>query len=199
MVAEELSDRRPVDLAFGLLSRRLPEGACEKIRQALPEDIRRLWLSPAARPDQAKEEIMQIRDIMTRGAQIIDPDATLVEAARRMRAEGFGALPVGENDRLVGMVTDRDIVMRAVAEDCDPGDTLVREVMSQGVCYCFEDEDAEDAGAMMADHQVRRLPVLNRNKRLVGIVSLADLGLDAAGPAATALRGISIPSDYARA
>src|SRR5215203_2666092 len=119
---------------------------------------------------------MQVQEIMSRQVELVGPNTTIRDAARKMRADNLGALPVGENDRLVGMVTDRDIIMRAVAEERSPGNTSVREVMSETVCYCFEDDDVAQAAQMMAEHQVRRLPVLNREKRLVGIVALADLG-----------------------
>jgi CBS domain-containing protein len=104
-----------------------------------------------------------------------------------------GALPVGEEDRLVGMITDRDIAVRAVGTGRDP-ETRVREVMSQEVMYCFEDEDVERVVKNMADIQVRRLPVVNREKRLVGIVSLADVARkEGAVPAGKAMQGIAQP------
>src|SRR5437764_14401341 len=106
---------------------------------------------------------MQVQKIMSKDVHIADPNMTIGDAARRMRADNIGALPVGENDRLIGMVTDRDIVVRAVAEERSAGNTTVREVMSPDVCYCFEDDDAEAAAQVMAQHQVRRLPVLNRD------------------------------------
>ncbi|CUH40811.1 Hypoxic response protein 1 [Jannaschia seosinensis] len=118
---------------------------------------------------------MNISDLMTSGVEIIDPNTTTRDAAIRMRDEDLGALPVGENDRLVGMVTDRDIIARGVAAGLAPGNCTVREVMSEGVYYCFDDEDAQRAADVMAEHKVRRLPVLNRDKRLVGIVAIADL------------------------
>ena len=118
---------------------------------------------------------MQVAEIMTPGAEVIDPNTMIQDAARRMRAEDIGALPVGENDRLIGMVTDRDIVLRAVAENRNPSNTAVRDVMSERVYYCFDDDDIDQAARTMAEHQVRRLPVLNHDKRLVGMMSLADL------------------------
>src|SRR5688500_13816989 len=118
---------------------------------------------------------MRVNEAMTRGVEVVDPNTAVRDAARRMRDDNVGSLPVGENDRLIGMVTDRDIVVRSVAENRPPGNTAVREVMSEHVYYCYEDDDIEQAAQIMAEHQVRRLPVLNRNKRLVGIVALADL------------------------
>src|ERR671936_2375086 len=109
---------------------------------------------------------MQVQEIMTRGAEVIDPNTTIRDVARKMRADNIGALPVGENDRLVGMVTDRDIVTRAVAEERSPGNTSVREGMSEKVCYCFDDDDVAQAAQIMAEHQVRRLPVLKHGQRL---------------------------------
>ena len=141
---------------------------------------------------------MQVREIMSRGAELIDPNTTIRDAAAKMRAANIGALPVGENDRLIGMVTDRDIVVRAVAENQSPGNTSVRKVMSEGICYCFEDDDAEEAARTMAEHQVRRLPVLNKDKRLVGVVALADLGRTGSRSAKDALAGISEPTDQPR-
>jgi CBS domain-containing protein len=115
-----------------------------------------------------------------------------------MRDENIGALPVGENDHLIGMVTDRDIVVRAVTQDSPPGNMAVRDVMSEHVYYCFEDDDVDRAAQVMAEHQVRRLPVLNRDKRLVGIVALADLGRSGGDTAKKALEGVSEPSDQER-
>lgn len=141
---------------------------------------------------------MHVQEIMTRDVELIDPNTTIREAARLMRDDNVGALPVGENDRLVGMVTDRDIVMRAVAEDRAAGNTSVRSVMSERIYYCFDDEDIDRAAAIMARHQVRRLAVLNRDKRLVGIVSLADLGRGGHEAAKKALKDISQPSEQPR-
>ena len=141
---------------------------------------------------------MQIKEIMTSDPELIDPDASIRKAAKRMRDEDIGALPVGENDRLVGMVTDRDIAVRGVAEDLAPETTTVRDVMSEKVYYCFEDDAVEDAAKCMAENQVRRLPILNRDKRLTGIVSLADIAQSGEECEKTALEGVSEPSSEAR-
>lgn len=141
---------------------------------------------------------MQVQEIMTRDVAIMDPNTTIRDAARRMRADNVGAFPVGENDRLIGMVTDRDIAVRGVANGCAPGNTSVREVMSEKVSYCYADDDIEDAAETMATHQVRRLPVLNRDKRLVGVVALADLGRNSSTAAKNALEGISEPTGKER-
>jgi CBS domain-containing protein len=134
---------------------------------------------------------MQVQEIMHPDVHIVDPNMTISDAARQMRANDIGALPVGENDRLIGIVTDRDIVLRAIAEDRSPGDTTVREVMSEGICCCFEDDDVTHAARVMARHQVRRLPVIDHGKRLVGLVALADLGRSEEAAAQGALKGIS--------
>ena len=117
----------------------------------------------------------KIADVMTHGAELTSPDATIEEAAKKMAAEDVGFLPVGENDRLVGMITDRDIAIRAVAHGKEPSHTKVRDVMTDRVLYCFEDENADSAIETMSKLQVRRLPVVNRDKRLVGVVSIGDL------------------------
>lgn len=142
---------------------------------------------------------MQVQEIMTRGATVVNPNMMVRDVAQQMRRDDIGALPVGENDRLIGMVTDRDIVMRAVAADRPASNTAVREVMSDHVYYCFEDDDVDRAAEIMAQHQVRRLPVLNRDKRLVGVVALADIGRTGdPGSATTALKGVSKETDRPR-
>ena len=135
---------------------------------------------------------MRIRDCMTSEVRIASPDQTMKEAAKIMADIDAGVLPVGENDRLVGMITDRDIAIRGVAEGKGP-DAKVREIMSKEVKYCFEDEDIDDVLENMGDLQVRRLPVLSREKRLVGIVSLGDLAGNEAEEAGEALSSISRP------
>ncbi len=121
---------------------------------------------------------MLVRNVMTRGVECIRPTASLQEAARRMRDLDVGPLPVcGDNDRLVGMVTDRDITVRATAEGRDPKTARVQDVMTPDVTYCFEDQDVTEATRLMEDNQIRRLVVLDRDKRLVGILSLGDLAV----------------------
>jgi CBS domain-containing protein len=122
---------------------------------------------------------MQLSDIMTGNPVVLGPDTVLREAAQKMRDLDSGVMPVGENDRLVGMLTDRDITVRATADGKDPNTTPVREVMSSNVVYCFADDDIELAARTMEAHQIRRLIVLNRDKRLVGIASLGDLAVHA--------------------
>jgi CBS domain-containing protein len=118
---------------------------------------------------------MKIHDIMTTEPSCINPELSVRDAARRMRDLDVGALPVCANDRLLGMITDRDLVVRALAEGRDPGSVIVRDTMSPGIVYCFDDEDVEIAARKMEDRQIRRLPVLNRDKRLVGIISIGDI------------------------
>ena len=134
---------------------------------------------------------MYVREVMTPDVVVASPDDTLQHAAEMMIDIDAGVLPVGENDRLVGMLTDRDITIRAVAAGKEPTECKVREVMSPEIRYIYDDETVEDAARNMTQLQVRRLPVLNREKRLVGIVSLGDLALKKKAPAADALKGIS--------
>ncbi len=120
---------------------------------------------------------MKIRDIITISPHCISPDASLVEAAAKMKTFDIGWLPVCENDRLMGTVTDRDITIRSVAEGYDPNNIAVRQIMSRLIIHCFDDQDIQDAAQIMGTHKIRRLPVLNRDEHLVGIVSLGDLAL----------------------
>ena len=117
---------------------------------------------------------MRVSEAMTRDVRIASPGQSIREVAKIMDDIDAGAVPVGENDRLVGMITDRDIAIRAVAAGKGP-DTPVRDVMSKDVKYVFDDEDLEHVAQNMADIQVRRLPVVNRDKRLVGIISIGDV------------------------
>ena len=136
---------------------------------------------------------MKIGKIMHHDVQVIGPEESLQNAAAMMKRLGAGVLPVGEHDKLVGMITDRDIAIRGIAEGKGP-DAKVHDVMSQRVKYCFEDEDVSHVAQNMAELQVRRLPVMNREKRLVGIVSLGDLSTQGSLPkTARALHGSSQP------
>ena len=134
---------------------------------------------------------MQVSEVMTRDIAIALPGDSLRQAAAVMAGIDAGILPVRDGDRLVGMLTDRDITVRAVAAGRDPNQCEVREVMSTDIKYMYEDETVEDAARNMAQLQVRRLPVLNRNKRLVGMVSLGDLAVSEKRTAADALAGVS--------
>ncbi len=120
---------------------------------------------------------MQIKDVMTPHAEWISPDVALTQVAKLMRDKGIGCVPVGENDRLIGMITDRDITCRAVAGGADLAKAKARDVMSHGITWCFEDGDLGEAARLMEQKQVHHLPVLNRQKRMVGILSMGDLAL----------------------
>ena len=137
---------------------------------------------------------MKVREAMTRDVRLVKPDQPISEAARLMAELDIGALPVEDNDRLVGMITDRDIAVRAVAVGRGP-DTPIREVMSGEIKYCFEDQTIDEVTQNMGELRIRRLPVLNRDKRLIGILSLGDLAIDqtARDEAGEALGGISRP------
>jgi CBS domain-containing protein len=117
---------------------------------------------------------MRVSEAMTREVRVANPSQTIRDVAKIMAEIDAGAVPVGENDRLVGMITDRDIAIRAVAQGKGP-DTPVRDVMSKDIKYCYDDEDLEHVAENMGELQVRRLPVVNRDKRLVGIVALGDV------------------------
>ncbi len=139
---------------------------------------------------------MEIRNVMTRKVEVIGPEATIQEAAQKMRAKDVGALPVCDGDRLAGMVTDRDIAVRAIAEGHHPRRTTVRDVMTQKVVTLCEDQAVEAAARTMEEIRVRRLPVLSRDRRLVGIVSLGDLamGIGDERLAGRVLKEVSMPS-----
>ena len=120
---------------------------------------------------------MKVNEIITHDPEVIRPETALIEAAQKMKSLDIGMLPVCDGDRLVGVITDRDITVRGVAQGYDPKTARVQEVMTPEVIYCFDDEDVKEAAEKMEEKQVRRLPVLNRQKRLVGIVSLGDLAV----------------------
>jgi CBS domain-containing protein len=134
---------------------------------------------------------MQMRQVMTEKVSVVGPDTRIPEVARLMRDEDIGSTPVVENDRLIGIVTDRDIVTRIVAEDKDPRAVTARDAMSPKILYCFDDQSVEDVLENMGGNQIRRLPVVNRDKRLVGVVSLGDLAKASSGKAGDALEEIS--------
>ena len=139
--------------------------------------------------------MQKLSEVMTRNVQVISPEATIREAAQQMRGGDFGLLPVGENDRMIGAISDRDIAIRAIAEGKE-STTRVRDVMSDGIVWAYDSDSVGDAARIMSEHQVRRLPVVDRNKRLVGIVALGDFAIDSSDivPAAEALAEISRPS-----
>ena len=136
---------------------------------------------------------MRVSEAMTREVRVATPAQSIRDVAKIMAEIDAGAMPVGENDRLVGMITDRDIAIRAVALGKGP-DTPVREVMStEQVLYCYEDEELDHVAKNMASTQVRRLPVVNREKRLVGIVTLGNLAQSEARSASKAVKGVTKP------
>ena len=138
---------------------------------------------------------MNVNSCMSTDVRLASPGESIREAARTMKEIDAGVLPVGENDRIIGMITDRDIAVRAVAEGKGP-DTRVRDVMSEEVLYCYEDESLDEVARQMRELQIRRMPVLTRDKRLIGIVSIGDLAmLEDRGPGriAIALAGLSEP------
>jgi CBS domain-containing protein len=121
--------------------------------------------------------MQQVKDVMTPQAEVISPDATAEEAAGVMKSLDVGVLPVCDEEGLVGILTDRDVVVRVVGEKRDPKAVRVGEAMTPNIIYCFEDEDVERAASLLADHHIHRLPVLNRERHLVGVVSLSDLAV----------------------
>ncbi len=143
---------------------------------------------------------MLVREMMTPHVEVIHPDATLREAAEKMKSLDVGPIPVCDGERLQGMLTDRDITVRASAEGRDPNTTRVRDVMTPDVVYCFEDQDVQEAARMMEDRQIRRLVVLNRDKRMVGIIALGDLAVQTddeelgSEELSETLSGVSMPS-----
>jgi uncharacterized protein (DUF2267 family)/CBS domain-containing protein len=221
-VDERLADTRPVEpqdavaAVFALLSRHIPAGQIVKVQDALSEALKDFWRAaedaemeedviplPAAivqdplpvMVNQEQESRMQVQDLMTRDVTITNPEETVQQAAKRMAELDLGALPVSENGRLVGMITDRDIAVRAIAEGKGPH-LKVREVMTPDIKYCFADQEIDEIASNMADIQIRRLPVVNRDKRLVGILSLGDIATgDDPQIAAEALGGISRPTN----
>ena len=137
---------------------------------------------------------MKVRQVMTEGVSYVAPETPIVEVARRMREDEIGSVPVAENDRLIGMVTDRDVVLRVVAEGAELAGCTARDAMSPGILYCFDDQSVNDILKNMSDNQIRRLPVVTREKRLVGMVSLGDLSQAAQLKAGAALKEISQPA-----
>ncbi len=139
---------------------------------------------------------MKVRDIMTKDVELLNPFSKISEAARKMRELNVGALPVAENDKVVGMVTDRDIAIRAVAEERNPPQELVNSIMTSDVHYCYESQDIDKAAEIMRSNRIRRLIVLNEEKELVGICSLGDLAVEGRNDrlSGEVLREISKPS-----
>jgi CBS domain-containing protein len=143
---------------------------------------------------------MQLKDVMTPHVEVVQPNTTLQQAAAKMCQLEVGPLPVCDGERLVGLLTDRDITVRAVAEGRDPTKTQVSDVMTPEVIYCFEDQAVTAAAQLMKERQIRRVPVLNREKRLVGIVYLGDLAVEAGDTqrAGEVLKEVSEPAQPKR-
>lgn len=136
----------------------------------------------------------KIREVMTRDVEVINPNDTLRDAAEKMRSLNVGPLPVCDGQRILGMITDRDIVVRAIAVGKDPNSTQVSDVMSSGIEYCFDDDNTEGVLERMRDKQIRRMIVVDRSKKLVGIIALGDLaGEVSESKVGETLEGISEP------
>jgi len=143
---------------------------------------------------------MEVRDIMTRDVEIVSADASLKEAAAKMKKLDVGMIPVCDGDQLRGMLSDRDITIRATAEGRDPTETKVAEIMSRDIVYCLEDQEVEEAVNLMEARQIRRLPILDQDQRLVGILSLGDIAVHAGDRdlAGETLQEISEPAEPRR-
>jgi CBS domain-containing protein len=139
---------------------------------------------------------MKVQEIMTKVVAVLPPDAQLSEVARVMRDYDIGSVPIADQEKLIGMVTDRDIVVRALADGAAINGRCARDVMSPKVLYCYEDQSVEEALGLMGDQQVRRLPVLDAERRLVGVVSLGDVSQAVAQKAGSALKEISEPTHH---
>ena len=139
--------------------------------------------------------MQNLKDLMSRDVQVISPNGTIRDAALRMLEGNFGLMPVGENDQMIGTISDRDIAIRAVAKGKDPS-TKVRDVMSDGVIWAYENDSVDDVAKLMGDHQIRRMPIVNADKKLVGIVSLGDFAVESTDidTAGEALSEISKPA-----
>jgi CBS domain-containing protein len=146
---------------------------------------------------------MEIREVMTLGVETVRPDAAAKQAAKKMKKMNVGCLPVCDGNRLEGLITDRDIAIRLVAEGHNPSTTKVRNIMTSGVIYCYDDQTVEEAVTTMQAHQIRRVPILNKQNELVGMLSLGDISVRTAGSedqnlADEGLRNISQPSELSK-
>jgi len=134
-----------------------------------------LLINPGGGRHSGQEASMQVKQAMHKGVRWADPDTPITELAQLMREYDIGAIPIGENDRLVGMVTDRDIVCRCIALGLDPNSSRARDVMTDGIVFCLERQDLHDAARLMQTRKVCRLPVINAKKRMTGMLSLGDI------------------------
>ena len=137
---------------------------------------------------------MQVRDIMSRKVEVISPQTSVAEAAEIMKAHDVGVLPVCDGDRLVGMLTDRDIIVRSTADGFHPETVQAGEVMTADVVYGFEDQEISEAARLMEEKQIRRLPIVNRQKSLVGVLSLGDIAAGNKELAGEALKQVAEPT-----
>jgi CBS domain-containing protein len=166
----ELRDvRRVTRIVFAVLAKHLSPGETDKVLGSLPEDLRQLWVSEPPR--------IRVSAIMSKTVASATPEMSLQEAAKKMRDLDIGCLPVTKDDRVVGIITDRDIACRAIAEGVDPAKTAIAAAMSKEITYCFDHQDVREAAMLMEQKQIHRLPVLNRQERMVGILSLGDIAL----------------------
>ena len=134
---------------------------------------------------------VKVEEVMHRDVRRTDPGMSLEDAARKMRDMNVGCLPVWEDDKLIGIVTDRDIVCRAVADAKDPETLAVRDVMSKDVAFCFEDQDVGEAARIMQENEIRRLPVFDHDKHMVGILTLSDLAINSPELAGSVVRSVT--------
>jgi len=143
---------------------------------------------------------MQICDVMTKDVEVIRPGASMREAAEKMRDLNVGSLPVCDGNKILGMISDRDITLRSTALGSDPEQMLVQDAMTPKVVYCYDDQDVHEAGEIMGYNQIRRLPILNREKKLVGILSLGDISTDTNDVelSGKTLQDVSVPSQPSR-
>jgi CBS domain-containing protein len=168
----ELRDVRCVaGIVFTVIAAHLTKGETEKVLRTLPTEIRGLWTGASPK--------IRVREIMSKNVTWVAPELSLHEAAKKMRDLDVGCLPVGQDDRLVGMITDRDIACRAVAGEANPAEMTIAAAMSPGITVCFDDQEVGEAARLMEKKQIHRLPVLNRKRRMVGILSVGDIALHA--------------------
>ncbi|MEX0730349.1 MAG: CBS domain-containing protein [Aquisalimonadaceae bacterium] len=138
---------------------------------------------------------MKAKEIMHTGADWMEPDTSIVDIARLMRDQNIGAVPISENDTLAGMVTDRDIVIRAIAEEKDPQSTTAKDIMSSEALWSYEDADVDEVAKLMKQKRVRRVAIINQDKRLVGMVSVGDITKASGELAGDTLRDLSAVGD----
>jgi len=160
-----------------VLQEAVSKGEIDDIRAQLPAEFNRLFETTKEGDTMKLKRSIKIRDIETQHPEVINPEAGFMEAAQKMKKLNVGALPVCEGDRLIGLLTDRDITIRATAEGRDPRHTTVRDIMTPDVVCCYEDQDVGECAELMERKQIRRLPVMDREEHLVGVVSLGDVAV----------------------